>query len=279
MYALLACTSTAEAKPMPSAHAPAPREPLNDPLDEPLDDALRESLDAEPTDAARFERWRPLPRWMAAETAAREETEAEEVVNSLTHGLGLALASAGTAALLVLAGLFGETWHMVTCGIYGASLIFVYAASTLFHSARAPRVKRALRLVDHIAIFFLIAGTYTPITFAFLRNGWGWTLLAMVWGLAAFGLVFKLVASNRLHWVAVVLYLAMGWMGILFAKPLWMAAPAGALVLLAAGGLAYTVGVVFYAWRSLRYSHAIWHLFVLAGSACHYAAVVAYVLP
>jgi hemolysin III len=216
---------------------------------------------------------------MPAATEPRPETEAEEIANSLTHGLGLALASAGMAALLVLAVIYGETWHVVTCAVYGTSLVFLYGASTLFHSARAPRVKRILRLVDHIAIFFLIAGTYTPVSVAFLHEGWAWTLLGIVWTCALAGFVFKLVAADRLHGVAVALYLVMGWTGVFFAGPLWEGTPGGALALLAVGGLAYTVGVVFYAWRALRFSHAIWHLFVLAGSICHYLAVVLYVLP
>lgn len=205
-----------------------------------------------------------------------QQTETEEIVNSLTHGLGLTLSSAGWAALLVLATLFGDAWQIISCAIYGGTLVFLYAVSTLYHSARSPRAKHILRILDHIGIFLLIAGTYTPFAMIFLRDGWGWTLLAIVWCLALAGLLFKMLSSYRFHWGATTLYLAMGWLSVLFVEPMLAAVPIGALYLLVAGGLAYTVGVIFYGWHSLPYSHAIWHLFVLAGSACHYFAVALY---
>lgn len=209
----------------------------------------------------------------------RQQTYAEEIVNSITHGIGLVLSAAGWAVLLVFATLFGDQWHILSCGIYGGTLVFLYGASTLYHSARTPRMKRILRLVDHVAIFLLIAGTYTPFTMGLLRDGWSWTLLALVWGLAVAGLLFKLFSKHRFHWGATVLYLLMGWISVLFIQPMWMALPTGALLLIAAGGMAYTVGVIFYGWHSLPYSHAIWHVFVLVGSALHYFAVALYVLP
>ena len=167
----------------------------------------------------------------------------------------------------------------MSCGIYGGTLVFLYGASTLYHSARTKRMKRALRIVDHIAIFLLIAGTYTPFAMGLMRDGWGWTLLALVWGIALTGLVFKLVSTYRFHWSATALYLLMGWLGVLFIEPVAAAIPLGALLLIAAGGLAYTVGVIFYGWRSLPYSHAVWHVFVILGSVLHYLAVLWYVLP
>ncbi|WP_022834715.1 PAQR family membrane homeostasis protein TrhA [Salisaeta longa] len=208
-----------------------------------------------------------------------QQTHAEEVANSLTHGVGLVLSAAGWAVLLVLATLFGDVWHITSSLIYGGTLVFLYGASTLYHSARTPRMKRALRVVDHVAIFLLIAGTYTPFTLVLLRDGWGWTILTLVWGLAVAGLLFKLFSRHRFHWSATIFYLLMGWVSVIFVEPMWSALPTGALVLLAAGGLAYTAGVIFYGWHSLRFSHAIWHGFVLLGSILHYLAIALYVLP
>jgi len=214
----------------------------------------------------------------AADPAARQ-TYMEEVVNSLTHGVGLVLSAAGWGALLVLATLFGDVWHIVSCSIYGGTLVFLYGTSTLYHSARSPRLKRTLRILDHIAIFLLIAGTYTPFAMGVMRDGWGWTILTLVWGIAIAGLLFKLFSRHRFHWAATTLYLLMGWISVLFIDPVWAALPAGALGLLAAGGIAYTAGVLFYGWHSLPYSHAVWHVFVIVGSVLHYLAVVWYVLP
>lgn len=209
----------------------------------------------------------------------KQQTHAEEVINSLTHGVGLVLSAAGLAVLVVLASLFGDVFHIVSSAVFGGTLVFLYGASTLYHSARSPKLKRALRVVDHIAIFLLIAGTYTPFTVVLMRDGWGWTLLTLVWGIAAVGLLFKLFSRHRFHPAATSLYLLMGWISVFFYEPMWAAIPAGGLALLVAGGLSYTAGVVFYGWHSLRYSHAIWHLFVLVGSICHYFAVALYVLP
>jgi hemolysin III len=209
----------------------------------------------------------------------KRQTYAEEVLNSLTHGVGLVLSAAGWAVLLVLATLFGDKWHVISSLIYGGSLVFLYAASTLYHSARTRRMKEVLRLVDHIAILLLIAGSYTPFTMVFMRDGWGWTLLGLVWGLAIAGLCFKLFSNHRFHWTSTAIYLLMGWVSVLFIQPMWSAIPTGAMILLVAGGLAYTAGVIFFGWHDLPYSHAIWHVFVLVGSVLHYFAVVLYVLP
>jgi len=207
------------------------------------------------------------------------ETHFEEVINSLTHGLGLVLSAAGWAVLLVLATLFGDVWHVVSSVIYGGTLVFLYASSTLYHSARSPRLKRTLQIVDHVAIFLLIAGTYTPFAMVVMRDGWGWTLLALVWSLAVAGLIFKIVSKHRFHWSASTLYLLMGWLAVFFIEPMTAALPYGAFLLLVAGGLAYTFGVIFFGWKSLPYNHAVWHLFVLVGSVLHYLAIVLYVLP
>lgn len=208
----------------------------------------------------------------------KRESYAEEMANAMTHGVGLALSVVGWIALVVLSGLAGDGWDLAAAAVYGGTLVFLYGTSTLYHSVRRPETKRLLRILDHIAIFLLIAGTYTPFAGVLMREGWGWSVLALVWGIALAGLLFKLFSTHRFHPAATTLYLLMGWLGVLFADPMSAALPLGGLLLIVAGGLAYTIGVLFYGWHSLRYSHAIWHVFVLVGSACHYAAVVLYVL-
>lgn len=209
----------------------------------------------------------------------KRQSYAEEMANVVTHGAGLVMSVIGWIALVVLSGMAGDGWDLAASAVYGGTLVFLYATSTLYHSVRNPHKKYVLRVLDHVAIFLLIAGTYTPFTVVLLRDGWGWTLLAAIWGFALVGLLFKLFSSHRFHPASTSLYLIMGWLGVLLADPVSSALPAGALALIAAGGLAYTGGVVFYGWHSLRYSHAIWHVFVLVGSICHYIAVVLYVLP
>ncbi len=203
----------------------------------------------------------------------------EELANSLTHGVGLALSVAGGAALVVLSVLRGSPWRIVACSIYAFTLVVLYAASTLYHAARPPRLKRVLRVLDHSSIYLLIAGTYTPFTLVSLRGHWGWTLFGLVWGLAVLGILFKAFFINYLKAASVVLYLAMGWLAVIAFKPLVALVPSHGVLWLLGGGILYTTGVVFYGWRKLPYSHAIWHGFVLAGSACHYFAVLFYVVP
>lgn len=209
----------------------------------------------------------------------KRQSYAEEMANAMTHGVGLAMSVIGWIALVVLSAVAGSGWDIAASAVYGGSLVFLYSVSTLYHSVRRPRTKYVLRVLDHVAIFLLIAGTYTPFTVVLMRDGWGWSVLALVWGFAIAGLLFKLFSKHRFHPAATSLYLLMGWVGILFADPMSRALPGGALMLIAAGGITYTVGVVFYGWHSLRYSHAIWHVFVLVGSICHYIAVAMYVLP
>ncbi len=203
----------------------------------------------------------------------------EEIANSVSHGVGALLAIAGLAVLTVLASARGDAWHVVGCSVFGATLIFLYTASTLYHSIPSPRAKGVLRALDHVAIFVLIAGTYTPFTLVNLRGPWGWTLLAVIWGLAALGIVSRLTFLRRWPAVSVVLYVAMGWAVVVAARPLAERVTPTGLVLLAAGGVAYTAGLAFYGWRRLPYNHAVWHGFVLAGSACHFFAVMVSVLP
>src|SRR5215213_1217046 len=203
----------------------------------------------------------------------------EELLNSITHGLGLALSIAGFLVLLVLSIIRGDAWHIAGCSVFGVTLIFLSGASSLYHSFKALHLKRVLRILDHSAIYLLIAGTYTPFTLVNLRGPWGWSLFAAVWILAALGIVFKVFFVDRFAVVSTVIYLLMGWLGIVAIKPILALVPPGGFVWLVAGGLAYTVGIVFFACRKVPYNHAIWHLFVLAGSICHYFAVVVSVLP
>jgi hemolysin III len=203
----------------------------------------------------------------------------EEVANTITHGIGLLLSIVGFVVLLVLAALRGTAWHIVACSIYGATLICLYTASTLYHAVISPRVKRALRIFDHSAIYLLIAGTYTPFLLVSLRGPWGWSLFGVIWGLALAGVLFKFWFVERFVILSTAVYIAMGWLVVIAAKPVITHVPFTALIWLLAGGLAYTGGVIFFAAKRIPYSHAIWHLFVLAGSICHYFAVLSTVIP
>jgi len=202
-----------------------------------------------------------------------------ELINGVTHGVGFLLSIAGLVVLVVLAASRGGARHVVACSVYGSTLILLYLASTLYHSVTAPRAKLVLRLIDHIAIYLLIAGTYTPFTLLTLRGGWGWSLFGVIWGLAIAGSVFKILFIGRFRKTSVVIYLLMGWLVVVGLKPLLATLPLGGFVWLMAGGAAYTLGVVFYAWKSLPHHHAIWHVFVMLGSTCHFFAVMLYTLP
>ncbi|HKM89310.1 MAG TPA: hemolysin III family protein [Candidatus Acidoferrales bacterium] len=202
-----------------------------------------------------------------------------EMANSATHGMGLALSMAGCAVLVTLAALRGNAWHIVACSIYGGTLVCLYSASTVYHSVRSQRLKRILRIVDHSSIYLLIAGTYTPFTLVVLRGGWGWTLFGLVWGLSLAGILLKVWFVDRLPVVSTLVYVAMGWLVIIAIKPVVAVVPLAAILWLLAGGLFYTAGVGFFAWEKLPYHHAIWHLFVMGGSVCHYFAVLYYVVP
>lgn len=203
----------------------------------------------------------------------------EELAHAVTHGLGAVLAIAGLAILVARASLYGNAWHIVAVSIFGATLVMMYTASTLYHSIPLPRAKRVLRVIDHSLIYFLIAGTYTPFTLVTLRGPWGWSLFALTWGLAAAGVVFKIFATGRFERVSLAIYLGMGWCAIAAIKPLVAALEPGGLALMLAGGITYSGGVAFYLWERLRYHHAIWHLFVLGGSVLHFFAILFYVLP
>ncbi len=206
-------------------------------------------------------------------------SKGEEIANSITHGIGILLAIGGLVVLVVFAALYGDVWHIVSCSIFGAALILLYLASTLYHAIQHPEAKSILRIVDHSAILILIAGTYTPITLVSLRGPWGWTLFGIIWGLTVLGIVIETTRLRRFRAAMIALYVIMGWAVVAAVKPMVHHVGPGGLWLLLAGGLAYTGGITFYLWKRLPYHHAIWHLFVLAGSVLHYFAVLLYMIP
>ncbi len=203
----------------------------------------------------------------------------EEIANSVTHAVGIVLSIAGLAVLASLASVFGTVWHIVSCSIYGASQIMLYTASTLYHSIPLPRAKAVFRVLDHSAIFLLIAGTYTPFALVTVGGVWGWVIFGIVWALAITGISLQTVLIRHKAIVTVIPYIAMGWLAVVGFKPLVERVAPGGLALLVAGGLAYTLGCIFYVWRRLPYHHAVWHVFVMLGSAFHFFAVCLYVIP
>jgi hemolysin III len=203
----------------------------------------------------------------------------EEIANSVTHGVGIVLSVAGLAVLTAFASVFGSAWHIVSCSIYGATQILLYTASTLYHSIPLPRAKAVLRVLDHAAIFLLIAGTYTPFALVNLGGPLGWIIFGVVWGLAITGIALQAILIRHKAILTVIPYVAMGWLAVLAVKPMVETIAPGGLALLTAGGLCYTLGCAFYVWRRLPYHHAIWHIFVMAGSALHFFAVFFYVIP
>ncbi|MBW9259805.1 MAG: hemolysin III family protein [Candidatus Thiodiazotropha sp. (ex. Lucinisca nassula)] len=216
---------------------------------------------------------------MQPEITGSQYTLGEEIAHAVTHGVGVLLSVAGLAILVTYAALYGDVWHITSCSIYGATLILLYSASTLYHGIPMPRAKKLLQRFDHAAIFLLIAGTYTPFTLVNLRGSWGWTLFGLVWGFAIVGVLLELFRDVRLKWLSLSLYLGLGWLVVVAIKPLIDAVEVGGIVLLLAGGLCYSLGVIFYIWRRLAYHHAVWHLFVLAGSVLHFFSVFFYVVP
>ena len=211
--------------------------------------------------------------------SASSDYPGEETANQLTHAVGAVLGVVGLVLLVVFAQRYGNAWHVVSSAIFGAALVLLYSASTLYHSFESALARRRLQKLDHAAIFLLIAGTYTPFVLVTLRGPWGWSLFGVVWGLAIVGVTLKCWFAGRFRGVSTLVYLIMGWLVLIAIKPLLAALPAGGMKLLVAGGLLYTCGAAFYLWKRLPYHHAIWHLFVLAGSACHWAAVFFFVLP
>lgn len=203
----------------------------------------------------------------------------DELASSVIHGIGIVLSVAGLATLVAFAALHGNALAVVACAVFGTSLVLLYTASTLYHSIPVAAAKPALRALDHIAIYVLIAGTYTPFTLIALPGVWGWSLFAAVWTLALAGSALELGLLKRYHKLAVLLYVGMGWIGMVAFEPLSKHLQTGGTLLLLGGGLAYTLGVPFYLWRKLPYHHALWHVFVLTGSVLHFLAVLLYVIP
>lgn len=203
----------------------------------------------------------------------------EEIFNAVTHGVGVIFAVSALTLLIVFAVFYGNVWHIVSASIYGTTLVLLYVASTLYHSFTNQRIKDIFKILDHSAIFLLIAGTYTPFALVPLRGVLGWVLLSVVWVLAVTGIVLKIFFAGRFKILSTVFYLLMGWLIVVAMKPLIAAVPASGLILLGAGGLLYTFGSLFYIWKSRAFSHGIWHLFVLGGSICHFLSVLLYVLP
>lgn len=203
----------------------------------------------------------------------------EELASALTHGLGATAALAGGAVLITLAARHGDGWQLGASIVFGVALLMLYLASTLYHSIHHPVIKGRLKVFDHCAIYVLIAGTYTPFTLIGLRGSVGWWLFGTIWALALAGVVFKLFYTGRFKKLSTLIYVAMGWLIMVAAKPLFEALDTWTLGWLIAGGAFYTLGTVFYHRPSMPYSHAIWHLFVLAGSVSHYVAVFAQILP
>ena len=215
------------------------------------------------------------------DTGAPPYSAGEEIANSVTHGIGAALGLAGLVVLIVPTALNGgDAWRLVSFSIYGSSLFMLYLASTLYHCARTPRLKAHLKTLDHSAIFLLIAGTYTPFLLVGLRSSKSWTLFGVLWGIALVGIVLKLAYGHRLKkFVTALPYILMGWLCMFILPEMIEQLPEGTMLWVILGGGLYTGGVGFYVWKRLPYHHAIWHLFVLGGSVCHFLAVLIYLVP
>jgi hemolysin III len=205
----------------------------------------------------------------------RKQSPGEEIANSVSHGLGF-LATVVAVPVLVLGAIDHGAAAVAGASVFAATMALLYLVSTLYHALSHDRAKRVFRILDHGAIYLLIAGTYTPFTLGVLRGPWGWTLFGVVWGIAVAGIVVKVIGGVRHPRLSTVLYLAMGWLVLVAVRPLWLLMPGWGLFWIAAGGFAYTAGVGFYAASRVRYCHFVWHLFVLAGTACHFMAVLNY---
>lgn len=203
----------------------------------------------------------------------------EEIVNAITHGIGALLSIAALVLLIVYSSKYGTAWHVVTFTIYGATMLLLYLASTLVHSFPEGKVKDLFEIFDHSAIYLFIAGTYTPIALIVIGGSLGWILFGVIWGIAIIGVAFKAFFTKKFLFLSTLLYILMGWMAVIAWKPIVTTLPTGGLYLLALGGIIYTLGTIFYMWRGFTFHHAIWHLFVLAGSTTHFFAVLIYVLP
>lgn len=206
-------------------------------------------------------------------------TRREEVANAITHGIGALLSVAALVLLIVAASVKGTAWHVVSFTVYGASMLLLYISSTFVHALKDGRAKDLFEIFDHSSIYLFIAGTYTPFLLVAIRGTLGWTLFGIIWGIALFGVAFKAFFTKRFLFMSTLFYIAMGWLIVIAWAPLTAAIPSGGIALLVAGGLCYTLGTIFYVWRGFPFHHAIWHLFVLAGSVLHFFAVIIYLTP
>jgi hemolysin III len=207
-------------------------------------------------------------------TPYRKLTIGEEIFNGISHGIGTLLSIAGLVLLVVFSAIKGNVWHVVSFTVFGTTLVLLYLSSTLYHSFTKEKVKNLFARFDHAAIFLLIAGTYTPFLLTALRGALGWTLFGIIWGVALTGVVIRSIYLTRFRKLMVGIYVAMGWMFVVAIGPMMKNLPGISLIFLLLGGIFYSIGVIFYSWRSLKYGHGIWHLFVLAGSIMHFFAVI-----
>jgi hemolysin III len=214
-----------------------------------------------------------------ARTISGRYSIGEEIANSLTHALGIIFSIAGLVVLMLSSSGSGDIWRIVSCAVFGITLILLYTASTLYHGIQDARVKSFMRILDHSTIFLLIAGSYTPFTLVNLRGPWGWSLFGVIWGLALLGILAQTTLLRQWVGISVALYVVMGWAVVVAVKQMLVTVAPPGMMLLLAGGLAYTSGIAFYLWHRLPYHHAIWHLFVLAGSILHFFAVLFYAVP
>ena len=206
----------------------------------------------------------------------RSQSPGEEIANSVSHGLGLVASLVASPSLLMVAVRHGSVAYIVGSSVFAGTMVLLYLTSTIYHALPGNGAKRLFQVLDQSAIFLLIAGTYTPFCVSVLRGPWGWTLFGLIWALAAVGLALKAVGGGRFPVLSRCLYLGMGWLAVIAVRPLWLHLPLTGLLWLLAGGLAYTVGVAFFAAERTRYAHFVWHLFVMAGTACHFVAVFRY---
>ncbi|HPS29511.1 MAG TPA: hemolysin III family protein [bacterium] len=215
---------------------------------------------------------------MTAKKIIKPYSTGEEISHSITHGIGTALSIAGLAVSVVMAARTGDALKVLSFVIFGTSMILLYTASTLYHSFTHVKTKNIFRYMDHIAIFILIAGTYTPIALILLKGAWGWTLFGLAWGFAIAGIVYQAVFLNRFKWISISIYLGMGWLAVVAIQPLMAVMPFGLFLWILAGGLFYTLGSAFYLIDNIKFFHFVWHLFVIAGTVCHFFGLILYLL-
>ncbi len=211
-------------------------------------------------------------------TVSRPYSIAEEIANSITHGIGWALAIVALVLLVIFSSYTGDPWLIVSCTIFGVGLVLLYSNSTMYHALQARTAKKVFKILDHSSIFFLIAATYTPYTLVVLRGVWGWTLFGIVWGGFIMGTVMKVFFAGRYKWISVGIYIALGWCILLAIGPIIRSLPFPGLILLVGGGVSYSIGALIYAKKGVRYSHALWHIYVMIGSILHFFSVFFYVI-